>query len=414
MSNLTVINPIKKEWNREERIKALRRKIYTDEDGREWFWETRAQANGSEPVKAYLDEYISKGGALNDVWSDIQFLRGNDPIRTGYPTEKPPKLIERIIEASSNEGQVVADFFGGSGVTAAVASKTNRRFIHVDINSNSITTTCDRLVKDGAEFDIIEIQDGVSLFRNPAQTMKVLPSLIKGLVPDRSISSYWSGVINDSKYGKVPVYIPDLLSGADARVVSDKTMHKLIYEELSQLVGVKKVIFYYIDIDNREKIDAYIAQHNTTLIEIEFRDLKKILDNLVAQDEAEFTVSEINDGLLSKWEVELVSFVSDRVKRKIDEFNTKAAQNTRTEYQPICLSESGLEAVEWIGLDCVNGDINAEWAGSEEILIEPDGYITVNGTKTRNFWDGKIRSDEKPLRVKVRNICGDESIFSIV
>lgn len=244
--------------------------------------------------------------------------------------------------------------------------------------------------------------------------MKVLPSLIKGLVPDRSISSYWSGVINDSKYGKMPVYIPDLLSGAEARVVSDKTMHKLIYEELSQLVGVKKVIFYYIDIDNREQINAYIAQHNTTLIEIEFRDLKKILDNLVAQDEAEFTVSEINDGLLSKWEVEVVSFVSDRVKRKIDEFNTKAAQNTRTEYQPICLSESGLEAVEWIGLDCVNGDINAEWAGSEEILIEPDGYITVNGVKTRNFWDGKIRSDEKPLRVKVRNICGDESTFSIV
>ena len=82
----TVINPIKKEWDRESRIKALRRKIYTDEDGREWFWETRNQANGGEPQKAYLEEYIAKGGALNDVWSDIQFLRGNDPIRTGYPT----------------------------------------------------------------------------------------------------------------------------------------------------------------------------------------------------------------------------------------------------------------------------------------------------------------------------------------
>lgn len=367
-------------------------------------------------LKKYLFNTYSTEVYVRDVWdcdSTKPLISGSSEY-VDYKTQKPEGLLKRIIEASSNEGQVVADFFGGSGVTAAVASKTHRRFIHVDVNSNSITTARDRLVKDGARFDVIEIQDGVSLFRNPAQTMKVLPSLIKGLVPDRSISSYWSGVINDSKYGKMPVYIPDLLSGAEARVVSDKTMHKLIYEELSQLVGVKKVIFYYIDIDNREQINAYIAQHNTTLIEIEFRDLKKILDNLVAQDEAEFTVSEINDGLLSKWEVEVVSFVSDRVKRKIDEFNTKAAQNTRTEYQPICLSESGLEAVEWIGLDCVNGDINAEWAGSEEILIEPDGYITVNGVKTRNFWDGKIRSDEKPLRVKVRNICGDESTFSIV
>ena len=129
----TEINPITKTWTKEDRIKALRRKIYKDENGREWFWETRGQANGIEPYKRYLDEYVEKGGALNDVWDDIQFLRGNHPERTHYATQKPEALLERIIKASSNEGDLVCDFFGGSGTTAAVAERLGRRWITCDI-----------------------------------------------------------------------------------------------------------------------------------------------------------------------------------------------------------------------------------------------------------------------------------------
>ena len=129
----TRINPITKVWDKEDRIKMLRRKIYVDDDGREWFWETRGQANGIEPYKRYLDEYVEKGGALNDVWDDIQFLRGNHPERTHYATQKPEALLERIIKASSNEGDLVCDFFGGSGTTAAVAERLGRRWITCDI-----------------------------------------------------------------------------------------------------------------------------------------------------------------------------------------------------------------------------------------------------------------------------------------
>lgn len=129
----TKINHITKTWNKEERVKMLRRKIHVDEDGREWFWETRGQANGIEPYRRYLDEYVDKGGALNDVWDDIQFLRGNHPERTHYATQKPEALLERIIKASSNEGDLVCDFFGGSGTTAAVAERLGRRWITCDI-----------------------------------------------------------------------------------------------------------------------------------------------------------------------------------------------------------------------------------------------------------------------------------------
>lgn len=364
-----------------------------------------------DSMKKHLFNTYSTEVYVRDVWdcdSTKPLISGSSEY-VDYKTQKPEGLLKRIIEASSDENMVVADFFGGSGVTASVAAKTNRRFIHVDVNANSISTTRDRLVKEKASFDMLEIRDGVSLFRNPKQTMEILPSLIPGLVPDRSLSSYWAGVINSSEYGKMPVYIPDLLAGVEARVVSDKAISKMIHEELYQLENVRKVIFYYIDIDNRDMIDDFIAQHNKTLIEIEFRDLKIVLDNLVAQDEAEFDVREVHDGLLSKWEVEVVSFVSDRVRRKLNDFNARLTSGKGV----VALSESGLEAVEWISLDCDSADHDAEWHSSEEIFIGPDSYISINGSKTREFWDGKIQSADKPLRVKIRNICGDESVFML-
>ena len=150
-SENTLINLITKEWTKEDRIKMLRRKIYIDENGREWFWETRGQANGIEPYRRYLDEYVEKGGALNDVWDDIQFLRGNHPERTTYSTQKPEALLERIIKASSNEGDLVCDFFGGSGTTAAVAEKLGRRWITTDIGKPAALVMRKRLIDQEAK-----------------------------------------------------------------------------------------------------------------------------------------------------------------------------------------------------------------------------------------------------------------------
>lgn len=376
-----------------------------DENGRHYM-----VAHGT---KRYRDEVEAKGKPYGDVWNDIMSFQQQPTSdeKVDYATQKPTSLLERIILSSSNEGMVVADFFGGSGVTASVASKHKRKFVHVDINKNSITTTRDRLVKEDAQFKWLEIQDGVSLFRNPIQTDNIIPSLITGLVSDRTLSNYWSGVINDSKLGKMPVYIPKLVSGSEARIVSVATVHKLIYEQLSQLDNVKKVIIYYIDLEDKPLIDEYIKTHNNTGIDIEFRDLKIVLDNLIAQDEAEFEVNQVQDGLLTKWEVDVISFVSDRVKRKIDEFNEKSAFNNTPNSKTIVLSENGLEAIEWISVDCTSSHPNAPWTSSQEIRIETDSYISLNGKKTKCFWDGKISSVDKPLRVKIRNICGDESVF---
>lgn len=132
-------------YDREKRLKGLRRKIHTDPDGREWVWETRAQSAGQEPYKRYVDDIIGPGRALNDVWTDVQFLRGNDPSRQGFPTEKPSGLVERIVKASSNSGDLVLDCFIGSGTTADVAQKLGRRWIGCDINKGAIQISSKRL-----------------------------------------------------------------------------------------------------------------------------------------------------------------------------------------------------------------------------------------------------------------------------
>ncbi|GAP72221.1 adenine-specific DNA methylase [Candidatus Symbiothrix dinenymphae] len=141
------INYVKLDWEKEERIKMLRRKINKDEDGREWFWETRGQANGIEPYKKYLDDYLEKGEALNDVWADIPMLRGNHPQRIGYPTQKPELLLERIIELTTKEGDVVLDPFVGGGTSVAVADKLNRKWIGIDQSVMAIKVTDLRLQK---------------------------------------------------------------------------------------------------------------------------------------------------------------------------------------------------------------------------------------------------------------------------
>ena len=132
-------------YDKANRLKGLRRKIHKDEDGQEWVWETRGQAAGQEPYKRYVNEIIAEGRALNDVWDDIQFLRGNDPERTGFPTQKPEALLERIILSASSPKDIVLDCFIGSGTTAAVAQKLGRRWIGCDINKGAIQTSARRL-----------------------------------------------------------------------------------------------------------------------------------------------------------------------------------------------------------------------------------------------------------------------------
>jgi hypothetical protein len=110
---------------------------------------------GSVPqYKRYLDEM--PGVPLQDWWSDIDPVNSQALDRMGYDTQKPAPLLERIIEASSNAGDLVADFFCGSGTTLVAAEKLKRRWIGCDLGRFAIHTTRKRLlsIADCRPFDI--------------------------------------------------------------------------------------------------------------------------------------------------------------------------------------------------------------------------------------------------------------------
>lgn len=91
----------------------------------------------------FLDNRIEQGQVVQDIWQDVGRMKGGKGL---YPTQKPEQLLERIIKASSNEGDIVLDFFGGSGTTAAVAEKLNRKWITCDIGKLSFYTMQKRLL----------------------------------------------------------------------------------------------------------------------------------------------------------------------------------------------------------------------------------------------------------------------------
>ncbi|HCE56254.1 MAG TPA: site-specific DNA-methyltransferase [Prolixibacteraceae bacterium] len=343
----------------------------------------------------------------NDVW-DIPYVASTDKQRVDYATQKPEALLQRIIDASSEIGMVVADFFGGSGVTAKVANDLGRKFIHCDIGINSIQTVRDRLKESKANFQILEIKDGVSLFRNPQQTMDKLAMLIPGLQKGvKGINDFWFGAITKSEEGTVPVYVPNLLNTQE-KVLDIPLINTIVNQELQNLeVNAKKVIVYYIDIDDQKALGKFIKDNNATEIEVELKDLKNLLHDVVFEDIVEFGISQSDIGYI----IEITKFISDRLIQKISEFNQKGNLQSLSKgkkFEPISISEEGLELIELIALDCKNS--TGQWHSTAEIKIDKLGYVIKDGLKTKEFWDGKITCIETPKRIKIRNISGDETI----
>ncbi|MBD2652859.1 site-specific DNA-methyltransferase [Synechocystis sp. FACHB-383] len=101
-------------------------------------------SSGKKRLIRYLDE--EKGEALGDIWTDIAEVNSMAEQRNDFPTQKPEALLERIIKASSKEGDLVADFFCGSGTTMAVADRLNRRWIGCNLDKVGLQVSRNRLV----------------------------------------------------------------------------------------------------------------------------------------------------------------------------------------------------------------------------------------------------------------------------
>ncbi len=119
-------------------------------------------SNNTPRYKQYLDEM--QGVPAQDIWTNVFAVNSQAKERIDYPTQKPEALLERIIKASSNEGDLIADFFVGSGTTAAVAEKLGRKWIVSDLGKFAIHTTRKRMIgvqrslkEEGKDFRAFEI-----------------------------------------------------------------------------------------------------------------------------------------------------------------------------------------------------------------------------------------------------------------
>lgn len=185
---------------REEPVKQLVRKFV---DGKAI---NARDENGNVMYKMSYEKRI------DDVWR-ISMLQPADKVEpVGYPTQKPEKLIERMILASSNPGDLVFDCFMGSGTTQAVAMKLGRRFIGADINLGAIQTTTKRLLSAAQElaeqedkytgFEVYNVNN-YDFFRNPIEARELLISALE--IQPFPQSDVWDGELDGRMVKIMPV-----------------------------------------------------------------------------------------------------------------------------------------------------------------------------------------------------------------
>lgn len=163
------------------------------------------------------DYHLAEGKIPEDWWKmAIAGRYPNDGMkRVGYPTEKPFKLIERIIEAASDAGDIVADFFMGSGVTQMCAMKSGRKFVGADINLGSIQATTKRLIHMADElnatagngenytgFEVYNVNN-YDFFRNPVEARDLLIEALE--IQPFPQSDVWDGELDGRMVKIMPV-----------------------------------------------------------------------------------------------------------------------------------------------------------------------------------------------------------------
>jgi adenine-specific DNA-methyltransferase len=109
--------------------------------------------------KSYWNERVNNGKLCGNFWNDIPNLQGSNYETTGYPTQKPEKLIQRIVQMCTNEGDLVLDAFAGSGTTLCAAEKLKRRWIGIDCRLEAINTIRKRLLNINLTRDLINSRE---------------------------------------------------------------------------------------------------------------------------------------------------------------------------------------------------------------------------------------------------------------
>lgn len=355
-----------------------------------------------------LEALDRQGKLVEDWWADIADLGKMHGEDANYATQKPEGLLRRIIEASSDNGMIVADFFSGSGTTAKVANDLGRKFIASDIGVNAIQATRDRLASAGAEFDILKVKDGIRLFRNPEQTTAKIFGLIEGFKTSTELDlvDFWDGGI----VGVKGSFLPVKFIGIDKKLTKQE-LDKIL-EEIYQLEDTKgdevnkvKLIYTYKDLDiDQAYVNKQIKKSGKTTIAVELIGLDNLLeekaDALYSEDSAEVEVKK--DG--KKIKVKIKKYFSPYLKIKIDEYNVKKVKKGtlhEDESKAIKISDNGLELIEAVQFDT---ELKKSGIWTSNLELEDKAGI-------KDKIKGGYILDTSKFKLKLRNIAGDEIVL---
>lgn len=194
-------------------------------------WNSKGRPNR----RVFLDEY--KGQPIENLWTDIFVINPMASERLNYPTQKPESLLQRIIETTTNENDIVADFFVGSGTTAAVAEKLGRKWIASDIGRFSINTSKKRLIsiqreakrngKDFRSFELLAI--GSYKFDDSDQQEEFNDLVLRAYKAEKINHSVFTGKKANHYVVIGPLDLPA------SRVFVDEVIEKCIEQKIVEL-----------------------------------------------------------------------------------------------------------------------------------------------------------------------------------
>lgn len=264
--------------------------------------------DGVPAFKRYLDEMV--GVPLQSIWTDINPIAAQANENSNYPTQKPEALLERIIKASSNPGDIIFDCFMGSGTAQAVAMKLGRRFIGADINLGAIQTTTKRLINLSADltpaqqtlepqetkytgFEVYNVNH-YDVFRNPVQAKDLLLEALEIQRLDRN--SIYEGEKDGRMVKIMPVNriatradLNELIAGFDYRLFEKR-------QQESPTKPVEKI--FLVCMGHEPDLAAQLKKEvHPFIIDVEVVDILRDKSNLEFKREAEAKVI-LQDGQL--------------------------------------------------------------------------------------------------------------------
>jgi len=264
----------------DESIKALDKKGLV-----EW------SKKGTPRIKTILSregDYLIRKRPVEDVWTDIEMIFRSSDINYDYPTQKPEKLLERIIKASSNENDIVLDAFTGSSTTCAVAEILKRKWIGIDAGKLAIYTSQKRILDIKNHKPFIVMNSGVYEIKDIDKQVKIDENLYNNFACDlfqvnRNKKESINGVDFSGKYGNNYVYVfsnKGKIFRQDLEKIEDKLEGKLkrVYVIISQ--NQDKVYANYLKIKNTEFYIHKIPYSLIVQFAIENKDSSLIINHL--------------------------------------------------------------------------------------------------------------------------------------